>query len=77
MTFPFGAQCMLNPVFRLNKSLPRLCSITAPDLCKHSVLTFFLFNFKMSVRPTYYIEFTIFYCTKLPEQYGHIFCVAL
>lgn len=52
MTFPIWAQCMLNPVFRLNQSLPRLCSITAPDLCKPSVLTFIVFEFKISVPPT-------------------------
>jgi hypothetical protein len=76
MTSTFQAQCMLNPVFSLNKSLPRLCSITAPDLCKPSVLTFIVFEFKMSVPPTYYMEFAFVCCRKLTERYGHIFCVA-
>ena len=52
MMFPFWAQCVLNPIFRLNKYLPRLCSISALDLCKPSVLTFILYEFKISVPPT-------------------------
>jgi hypothetical protein len=61
---------MLNPVFRLNKSL------TARDLCKSSVLTFIVFEFKMSLPAAYYMEFTFVYCRNQAEHYRHTFCVA-
>jgi len=77
MTFPFGSQCILNAVFRLIKALPWLCSITAPDRCKLSVLTFIVFEFKISVPPNYYMKFTFVYCRKLTERYGLTSCVAL
>jgi len=49
---------MLNSVFRLTKSVPRLCNITVPDLCKPSILSFIMFEFKISVPSKYYTEFT-------------------